>query len=87
MPIRHDRGAPDRDADGLDSSLVRALQADGRASIHELARTLGVSRDLVSRRLSTLIGRDGRPEVLPLLSKVLVADAILDRVEALLHAR
>ncbi|HWG52814.1 MAG TPA: bifunctional phosphopantothenoylcysteine decarboxylase/phosphopantothenate--cysteine ligase CoaBC [Gemmatimonadaceae bacterium] len=35
----------------------------------------------------TLIGRDGRPEVLPLLSKVLVADAILDRVEALLHAR
>lgn len=35
----------------------------------------------------TLIGRDGRPEVLPLLSKVLVADTILDRVEALLHAR
>lgn len=59
MPVRHDRGAPDRDTDGLDSSLVRALQADGRASIHELARTLGVSRDLVSRRLSTLIGRDG----------------------------
>jgi DNA-binding Lrp family transcriptional regulator len=59
VPTRHDRSAPERDGDGLDSSLVRALQADGRASIHELARTLGVSRDVVSRRLSTLIGRDG----------------------------
>jgi len=59
VPIRHDRSTPDRDSDALDSSLVRALQADGRASIHELARTLGVSRDLVSRRLSMLIGRDG----------------------------
>jgi len=59
VPIRPDRTVPERDTDALDSSLVRALQADGRASIHELARTLGVSRDLVSRRLGTLIGRDG----------------------------
>ncbi|MFF1573194.1 Lrp/AsnC family transcriptional regulator [Leifsonia sp. NPDC058292] len=59
MPSRRDTGSPEHDADSLDSSLVRALQADGRASIHDLARTLGVSRDLVSRRLGTLIGRDG----------------------------
>ena len=59
MPIRHDSSTPERDADALDNRLVSALQADGRASIHELARTLGVSRDLVSRRLGTLIGRDG----------------------------
>ena len=32
----------------------------------------------------TLIGRDGVPHALPLLSKDAVADAILDRVEALL---
>ena len=59
VPIRSDRTSLDRDADALDSSLVRALQTDGRASIHELARTLGVSRDLVSRRLGTLIGQEG----------------------------
>lgn len=35
----------------------------------------------------TLIGRDGGPEDLPLLSKRAVADAILDRVVALLAAR
>ncbi|WP_378143732.1 Lrp/AsnC family transcriptional regulator [Cnuibacter sp. UC19_7] len=58
MPIRHDRTSPERD-DALEVSLVRALQADGRASIHELARTVGASRDAVSRRLSTLIERDG----------------------------
>ena len=31
----------------------------------------------------TLIGRDGKPEALPLMSKTDVADAILDRVEQL----
>ncbi len=35
----------------------------------------------------TLIGRDGAEEVLPLLSKADVADAILDRVERLAHGR
>ncbi|MFP3466039.1 Lrp/AsnC family transcriptional regulator [Leifsonia sp. SIMBA_070] len=59
MPIRRETGSPERDLDSLDSSLVRALHEDGRASIQDLARTLGVSRDLVSRRLGTLIGRDG----------------------------
>ena len=59
VPIRHDRPSQDRDSDAIDASLVRALQADGRASINELARTLGVSRDLVSRRLGALVGREG----------------------------
>ncbi|HEY7568869.1 MAG TPA: bifunctional phosphopantothenoylcysteine decarboxylase/phosphopantothenate--cysteine ligase CoaBC, partial [Gemmatimonadaceae bacterium] len=35
----------------------------------------------------TLIGRNGEPQSLPLLSKSEVADAILDRVEELLSAR
>lgn len=35
----------------------------------------------------TLIGRDGAPEALPLLSKRDVADAILDRIERLVHGR
>jgi phosphopantothenoylcysteine decarboxylase/phosphopantothenate--cysteine ligase len=35
----------------------------------------------------TLIGRDGTPEPLPLLSKRDVADAILDRIERLVHGR
>ena len=35
----------------------------------------------------TLIGRDGKAEPLPLLSKRDVADAILDRIEQLVHGR
>jgi phosphopantothenoylcysteine decarboxylase/phosphopantothenate--cysteine ligase len=35
----------------------------------------------------TLIGRDGKPEELPLMSKREVADRLLDRVEALLGER
>ena len=35
----------------------------------------------------TLIGRDGTPEPLPLLSKRDVAEAILDRIERLVHGR
>lgn len=47
------------EAGDLDSELVRALQADGRASIHELARLLSVSRDVVSQRLRHLLTADG----------------------------
>lgn len=50
-----DRG---RDVRALDDQLIRALQADGRASVYELARTVGASRDLVSRRLSALLDGD-----------------------------
>lgn len=46
------------DVDALDGSLIRALQQNGRASIHDLARDLAVSRDVVSQRLRVLIGRD-----------------------------
>ncbi|WP_438354889.1 Lrp/AsnC family transcriptional regulator [Microbacterium sp. CJ88] len=39
----------------IDSELIRALQEDGRASIHALARRLGQSRATVSSRLHALI--------------------------------
>ena len=41
----------------------------------------------VSTNRVTLVGRDGAAEALPLASKDAVADAILDRVEALLRGR
>ncbi|QUW19729.1 AsnC family transcriptional regulator [Agrococcus sp. Marseille-Q4369] len=47
-----------RDGSRIDAALTRALQADGRASISELAATVGASRDLVSQRLQRL-HRDG----------------------------
>lgn len=45
--------------DELDSDLVHALQADGRASIHKLSKQLSVSRDVVSQRLRHLLTADG----------------------------
>lgn len=45
--------------DALDTALIRALQEDGRASIHDLAATLGVSRDAASHRLRRLIEQEG----------------------------
>ncbi|UOR00781.1 Lrp/AsnC family transcriptional regulator [Leucobacter allii] len=47
------------DPDAFDAALIRALQADGRASIHELAQRLGASRDLVAQRLRGLTGAGG----------------------------
>ena len=41
--------------DALDVRLIRKLRADGRSSVYQLARDLGASRDLVSRRLSALL--------------------------------
>lgn len=48
----HPRRSEDQDA--LDAQLVHALQRDGRRSILDLARDLGVSRDTVSHRLRML---------------------------------
>ena len=48
-----------RDFGDLDVALVRALQADGRASILDLARMLGISRDLASQRVRRLIDEGG----------------------------
>lgn len=45
--------------DDLDGELVRALQSDGRVSIHELSRRLSASRDVVSGRLRRLLAEDG----------------------------
>jgi phosphopantothenoylcysteine decarboxylase/phosphopantothenate--cysteine ligase len=50
------------------------------------AREPGAGFEVNTNRV-TLIGRDGREEVLPLLSKDEVADQILDRVEKLLRDR
>lgn len=49
----------DRNVDTFDGRLIRALQEDGRASIHDLARSLTVSRDFVSQRLRALTEHDG----------------------------
>jgi len=43
----------------FDTRLIRELQLDGRASIQDLARRLGTSRDLVSQRLRALTGEGG----------------------------
>ena len=50
------------------------------------AREAGAGFGVDTNRV-TLLGRDGREEALPLLSKDEVADAILDRVEKLLRER
>ncbi|MBT2483875.1 MULTISPECIES: Lrp/AsnC family transcriptional regulator [unclassified Microbacterium] len=55
MIIHSPQAARERDVSALDDRLIRALQSDGRASVYELARVLGTSRDLVSRRLSALL--------------------------------
>ena len=41
--------------DDLDHRLIAALRADGRASLSELAKKLGVSRGTVQNRLDRLI--------------------------------
>lgn len=43
-----------RDHSRLDAALTRALQADGRASISDLAASVGAGRDLVSQRIQRL---------------------------------
>lgn len=49
----------DVDLDALDAGLIRRLQADGRASVNDLASQLGVSRTFISHRLKHLVERDG----------------------------
>ena len=44
--------------DELDERLIRLLQSDGRASIIELAKRIGVSEGTIRRRFRTLI-QDG----------------------------
>lgn len=62
MATEHEpRRAPGREleVDTFDANLIRALQEDGRASIHDLATQLEASRDYVSQRLRHLIDREG----------------------------
>lgn len=58
-PAPRRREARELDPDALDGGLIRALQEDGRASIHDLAARLGVSRDFVSQRLRLLTEQEG----------------------------
>lgn len=43
----------------LDAAIIRALQLDGRTSVVDLSRSLGVSRHIVAERLRLLTDRDG----------------------------
>lgn len=43
----------------LNTAIIRMLQLDGRKSILELARALGVSRHVIAERLQVLTERDG----------------------------
>ncbi|SMX99728.1 Lrp/AsnC family transcriptional regulator [Brevibacterium aurantiacum] len=43
----------------LDTAIIRTLQLDGRESILDLARALGVSRHVIAERLRMLTERDG----------------------------
>ena len=43
----------------LDAAIIRTLQHDGRESVLNLARALGVSRQVVAERLRILTERDG----------------------------
>lgn len=49
------RPGADHELDSVDAALIRALQSDGRTSIHDLARQISASRDLVAQRLRHLI--------------------------------
>src|SRR5208283_5727909 len=44
--------------DDLDQRLIAALRIDGRASLSELAKSLGVSRGTIQNRLDRLIASD-----------------------------
>jgi DNA-binding Lrp family transcriptional regulator len=44
--------------DDLDHRLIAALRVDGRASLSELAKSLGVSRGTIQNRLDRLIASD-----------------------------
>jgi phosphopantothenoylcysteine decarboxylase/phosphopantothenate--cysteine ligase len=69
--------------------------ANGRGKLHSKgldaivvndARETGAGFGVDTNRV-TILFKDGREDVLPLLSKMEVADALLDRVEVMLNGR
>lgn len=63
----------------LDAELVRELQLDGRASIHDLARRLGQSRATVSTRLHAMLG-DGTVRVVAAVDPQFLGQHVLAHV-------
>lgn len=66
--------------DDLDHRLIAALRTDGRASLSELAKILGVSRGTVQNRLDRLIAA----EVILGFTVRLKSAAATDRIRAIM---
>ncbi|KZE94682.1 HTH-type transcriptional regulator LrpC [Agromyces sp. NDB4Y10] len=63
----------------FDADLIRALQDDGRASIHDLALRLGYSRAAVSSRLRAMV-RDGTVRVMAAVDPAFLGQNVLAHV-------
>ncbi|MCK8608539.1 Lrp/AsnC family transcriptional regulator [Agromyces sp. C10] len=63
----------------FDADLIRALQDDGRASIHDLALRLGHSRAAVSSRLRAMV-RDGTVRVMAAVDPAFLGQNVLAHV-------
>ncbi|WP_350346926.1 Lrp/AsnC family transcriptional regulator [Agromyces sp. G08B096] len=63
----------------FDADLIRALQEDGRASIHSLAARLGQTRAAVSARLRTMLA-DGTVRVVAAVDPVFLGQHVLAHV-------
>lgn len=63
----------------FDAELIRALQEDGRSSVHALATRLGQSRAAVSTRLRTMLA-DGTVRVVAAVDPVFLGQHVLAHV-------
>jgi phosphopantothenoylcysteine decarboxylase/phosphopantothenate--cysteine ligase len=72
--------------DVLASARTKLQSKDLDMIVVNDAREAGAGFEVETNRV-TLLWRSGEPEVLPLMSKIEVADVLLDRVEALLDGR
>lgn len=68
----------------FDAELIRALQADGRASIHSLAAELGQTRVAVSARLHAMLA-DGTVRVIAAVDPVFLGQHVLAHVSIRTH--
>lgn len=75
------------ESEGLEGNARRKLESKGLDLIVANDITSPVSGFAVETNRVTLIRREGKAELLPLLSKAAVAEAVLDRAEGLLSDR